>query len=593
MPRSVQLGFSMVLRGKQWAWRVCAAWLLGSTPALAQNLDTLSLAGDVYDDKGSFQLHSPWVGDADAWYLGVVASYADDPVVVELEDGTEQDVLQVHLATHVVAGYTVLGKVRFDVDAPLYPYVQLLDASSRGIGDLRLTATVPLWTHGPSGTGLALVPHVTAPTGTPGLFVSDEGFTGGISGAVGGSALGLGWNANLGVEYAPQAAIGDAAQGLNLNGGAGVHYRFNDLVLAGAEVDAIGTLAGGLGPYNKNPVEGHVYGTLQHRAGLRVTAAAGTGLVAGVGAPDWRVVLGLGWGAPGQPPDLDGDGVADVDDRCPDQPEDYDGFEDHDGCPEADNDDDGILDLEDACPNDPEDFDNWEDVDGCPEADNDFDGLVDDDDACPNDPGPVDTWGCPDRDGDTVIDPEDECPDDPGDPEMFGCPDRDGDLVPDFRDACPDEAADPRVDPRFSDGCPARVMVGLRQIHFDERIFFGFNLHSIRPESQDLLYEIGATILRYPELKRIEVGGHTDHIGSNSYNLALSWQRSRSVVAFMETRVGIPAGLLVPKGYGESEPLETNATEAGRGANRRVEFTILDQEEVELPVEPEPLAPTD
>ncbi len=575
----------MWLRGKQWAWGVCAAWLLSSAPAAAQNLDTLTLSGGVYDDKGTFQVHSPFVGDPDAWYIGVAASYADDPVVVELDDGTEQDVLQVHLASRFVGGYTVLGKVRFDVEAPLYPYVQLLDSSSRAVGDLRISATVPLWQHGPSGTGLAVVPHITAPTGTPDLFVSDSDFTGGAAAVAGGSVLGLGWGANLGAEYAPQGSVGDVAQGWNIYGGANVHYRFNELILAGAEVDAIATLAGGVGPYNKNPVEGHAYATLLHGSGLRVTAAAGTGLIAGVGAPDWRVVFGLAWGDPGAPPDLDGDGVADVDDQCPDQAEDLDGFEDWDGCPENDNDEDGILDPEDGCPNDPEDYDDFDDVDGCPDPDNDLDGLLDADDACPDDAGPLETWGCPDRDGDTVIDPEDECPDDPGDPELGGCPDRDGDLVPDFRDACPDEPADPRVDPRYSDGCPARVMVGLRQIHFDEKIFFGFNLYSIRPESQDLLFEIGETILRYPEIKTIEVAGHTDWIGSDSYNLRLSWRRAESVVDFLETRVGVPDGLLVPQGYGESRPIDTNETEAGRGANRRVEFTILEQEAVELPAE--------
>jgi outer membrane protein OmpA-like peptidoglycan-associated protein len=588
MIRAVHLGSGMMLRGKQWARRVCAAWLLSSAPAAAQSLDTLHLSGGAYDDQGTFQLASPFLGAPDGWYLGVTASYADDPVVVALDDGSEQDLLQVQLGTRVSGGYTVLGKVRFDVEAPLYPYVQLLDSSSRAIGDLRISATVPIYDHGPSGTGVALTPHVTAPTGTPGLYVSDDGFTGGLTGVVGGSVLGLGWAANLGLEYAPQGAVGDVAQGWNVNGGAGVHYRFNDLALAGAEVDAIGTLTGGLGPYNGNPVEGHVYGTLMHRSGLRVTAAAGTGIVAGVGAPDWRVVFGLAWGDPGTPPDLDGDGMADVDDRCPDQPEDLDGFEDWDGCPEADNDQDGILDPEDGCPTDPEDFDDFDDVDGCPDPDNDFDGLLDADDVCPDDAGPLETWGCPDRDGDTVIDPEDECPDDPGDPDLGGCPDRDGDQVPDFRDACPDQPADPRVDPRYSDGCPARVMVGLRQIHFHERIFFGFNRSNIRTESQDLLFVIGETILRYPEIKSIEVGGNTDWVGSDAYNLRLSWQRSRSVIDFLEDRVGVPQGILVPQGYGESRPIDSNETEAGRGANRRVEFTILEQEEVEVELDPVP-----
>lgn len=93
--------------------------------------------------------------------------------------------------------------------------------------------------------------------------------------------------------------------------------------------------------------------------------------------------------------DSDGDGLSDVDDRCPDAAEDRDGFEDDDGCPEPDNDGDGILDLNDRCPNNAEDRDGFEDEDGCPDPDNDKDGLLDTQDRCPNEPGPPSNGGCP------------------------------------------------------------------------------------------------------------------------------------------------------------------------------------------------------
>src|SRR5262249_37540989 len=60
-------------------------------------------------------------------------------------------------------------------------------------------------------------------------------------------------------------------------------------------------------------------------------------------------------------------GIPDVRDKCPDQAEDKDGFEDDDGCRDPDNDKDGIADVNDKCPNEPEDFDGFEDSDGCPE----------------------------------------------------------------------------------------------------------------------------------------------------------------------------------------------------------------------------------
>ncbi len=71
--------------------------------------------------------------------------------------------------------------------------------------------------------------------------------------------------------------------------------------------------------------------------------------------------------APGAGPDRDGDGTPDNLDRCPDEPEDKDGFEDTDGCPDPDNDKDGIRDVDDLCPNDAEDKDGVKDEDGCPE----------------------------------------------------------------------------------------------------------------------------------------------------------------------------------------------------------------------------------
>ncbi|HEY0193305.1 MAG TPA: DUF4398 domain-containing protein, partial [Kofleriaceae bacterium] len=75
------------------------------------------------------------------------------------------------------------------------------------------------------------------------------------------------------------------------------------------------------------------------------------------------------------PGDRDGDGILDNVDKCPSDPEDKDGFEDEDGCPDLDNDKDGIPDKADKCPNEPEDKDGFEDEDGCPDDDNDGDGI--------------------------------------------------------------------------------------------------------------------------------------------------------------------------------------------------------------------------
>jgi outer membrane protein OmpA-like peptidoglycan-associated protein len=99
--------------------------------------------------------------------------------------------------------------------------------------------------------------------------------------------------------------------------------------------------------------------------------------------------------------DRDGDGQLDAEDSCPGDPEDRDGFQDEDGCPDPDNDADGVLDADDLCPNDPEDRDGFQDGDGCPDLDDDQDRILDVDDKCPREPenynGKDDDDGCPDR----------------------------------------------------------------------------------------------------------------------------------------------------------------------------------------------------
>jgi len=129
----------------------------------------------------------------------------------------------------------------------------------------------------------------------------------------------------------------------------------------------------------------------------------------------------------------------------------------------GDRDGDGIADSRDLCPDEPEDFDGFEDTDGCPDPDNDKDGVLDVNDRCPNAPGPRGD-GCPrsvgtDRDHDGIPDAMDKCPDDPEDKDGFqdddGCPDPDNDMdgIPDVRDKCPNE---PETFNGYQDddGCP-------------------------------------------------------------------------------------------------------------------------------------------
>jgi hypothetical protein len=128
--------------------------------------------------------------------------------------------------------------------------------------------------------------------------------------------------------------------------------------------------------------------------------------------PDWVVRFRLGTDLVPIDRDRDDDRVGDVSDRCPTRPEDRDGHDDGDGCPDPDDDLDAVPDVRDACPRVAEDRDGFADEDGCPEADNDGDGIEDAVDLCPSSAedrdGISDEDGCPEPDPDEEGDGENE-----------------------------------------------------------------------------------------------------------------------------------------------------------------------------------------
>ena len=277
--------------------------------------------------------------------------------------------------------------------------------------------------------------------------------------------------------------------------------------------------------------------------------------------------------------DADRDGIPDEADVCVEQPEDEDGFEDEDGCPDTDNDKDGILDVNEAtdCLNEPEDLDDFEDEDGCPDPDNDEDGLLDEADACPIDFGPEATRGCPDADGDKVRDLDDECVNDAGTAAAFGCPDSDEDRVPDYRDDCPDEAVSARADATRSNGCPSAAFITEQGITILEKVYFSSGRDRILSKSYPVLDAVADVLTRQKGVKKVSIEGHTDSQGDDERNLSLSQRRAEAVVKYLVDK-GIAEDRLEAVGLGETQPVGDNETSEGREQNRRVEFKITEQE---------------
>ncbi|MES0872969.1 OmpA family protein [Sinimarinibacterium thermocellulolyticum] len=145
-----------------------------------------------------------------------------------------------------------------------------------------------------------------------------------------------------------------------------------------------------------------------------------------------------------------------------------------------------------------------------------------------------------------------------------GLMDSDGDGVIDEKDQCPDTPAGDRVD---GNGCSLDSVIELKGVTFE------FNKTRLRPDAVTILAWAVDILKKYPDMQ-VEIAGHTDSIGSDDYNQKLSEARAQAVKDFFVEQ-GIPESQMTVRGYGESEPRDTNDTAEGRERNRRVELRVL------------------
>jgi outer membrane protein OmpA-like peptidoglycan-associated protein len=260
---------------------------------------------------------------------------------------------------------------------------------------------------------------------------------------------------------------------------------------------------------------------------------------------------------------------------------------------ERDADQDGIPNRLDKCPYEPEDKDAYQDEDGCPDPDNDKDGVLDVNDKCPETPQGVvvDSTGCSkDTDGDGVFDGPDKCPGTPkgATVDALGCPlDGDHDGIFDGLDQCADTPAGAKVD---SVGCPI-VTSPTEQAMVDGGVIRLTDLHfasskaEVNPEDFASLDAVGEVLQRWP-MAQVEGGGHTDAQGADAKNQVLSEQRAQAVLEYLKTKfTDLNPERLTVKGYGETQPVADNATPEGRAQNRRVEFKVLNREEIQQEIQ--------
>jgi OOP family OmpA-OmpF porin len=257
--------------------------------------------------------------------------------------------------------------------------------------------------------------------------------------------------------------------------------------------------------------------------------------------------------------DTDKDGIYDKDDACPQVA----GLKQFNGCPDTDG--DGIVDGSDACP----EVAGLASLNGCPDAD--ADGITDANDACPQVAGLASLKGCPDADKDGVADKDDKCPSVAGPKENAGCPwaDTDKDGVADKDDECPEVAG-----LASNKGCPEVTAAVLESVSMEAKsIYFNTGKSTFRSEDVPVKIESISTLLKQYPTAKFSIEGHTDSDGSDAFNQKLSQERADVVKNALIER-GMKAENLTAVGYGESKPVASNKTAAGKAKNRRTEVVL-------------------
>jgi outer membrane protein OmpA-like peptidoglycan-associated protein len=446
-----------------------------SARARSNTLDIQQFAPAPGGDANFTQVMTASIPDGIVPSAGLFFNYAHRPLSFSNSATGEQiDLVGSQAQADVLASLSVTRFFQLGVGVP-FTVNQTTDAGSgltslkaQTLGDLRLVAKIGLISRD-RGPSLALAGVVTLPTGSP----EDLQGNGALTAA---PELLFDWRfsdrlqAGLNAGYrlkTPQTFL-NLEVGDEIVYGLGVKYALMPQRLA-LLAELTGRLPAGAFSGPTSPLELGIAARFSPAAGHAITLGGGPGLSNGYGTPVFRAYVGYTFTLiPSKTRDRDRDGVEDTLDRCPKEPEDLDGFEDEDGCPDADNDRDGVADAADRCPRDAEDRDGFEDGDGCPDADNDRDGIEDTADRCPSDPesknGVEDADGCPepDTDGDGLVDPADRCPKEPelknGIEDEDGCPepDADADGIIDAQDRCP-KKPETRNGFEDEDGCPDKA----------------------------------------------------------------------------------------------------------------------------------------
>ena len=534
-------------------------------------------------------------------------SYANDPLVytyTHIVDGERVALVSDLLQMDLLGGYT-LGRARLGAVVPLYlRAVGDVSGSETGLGDIGADLKLSL-IDGP--LGLALDGRVSLPTATVEAPLGGTG-TGWEASLVADRAMRrLLLAANVGTRGVPTADLENISWDDQFFFRTGAGYAITDAV--GASAELVGSFTyGEWANYAAAPIEVMAGSWLRPQRGdWLARAGLGTGLTAGIGAPRFRAVLSIGY-APRIGTDTDGDGVIDDFDDCPERPEDLDGHDDRDGCPDPTFVTFRFVDASTAAPLPDVSFtvaDQSGVAAGLPIFSGDHILTAE---ATGYEPTTT-TVTVPGGERYEVVTPLTAIV-----PGRLTVQVRDGEgdritgarwlldgveqgeietvartaLLPGtYRIAATaDGYLRASEEVTIQSDVSAAVALTLRttttrvtddRIDLGGKIFFETGRATIKDESHALLEDVAQIMREYPEIRKVRVEGHTDSRGREDANLVLSQARAAAVVQFLTDR-GVEPSRLNSIGFGESRPMAAGSSAAALAQNRRVDFFIEERD---------------
>jgi outer membrane protein OmpA-like peptidoglycan-associated protein len=576
------------------------------------------------------------------WFLGGMVEYANAPLVrYETNAAGEtfsNPILDHVVALHVSGGVTFHERFRLDLTFPVFLASFDGNQEYQGVdmGEIRLSGLVSILApdDDEQGLGLGVVGHMDLPTGATREFLGDRTVSGG--GSVVGTYGVKGFTASLaaGLTFRPSIGFGNLMGPDTFSGGLGVGYLVHETTSVNLEAKVDASFKKSTPAGVESPVE--MLAVVRHRRpnGGHLVVGGSAGLVRAAGAARFRLFVGGGFGKIQVPPpkDMDMDGLVDEIDVCPEDPETVNGWKDEDGCPDelatldmqafyqgevlrgsemeltlgdselsekmisrdAPRRKDGLEPLQSVearatfgsclagdAAMELEEGVNTLDIRLRPRRSGRVMYEITDLDGAPV-PGAVATWktteeGCAEPTGYQLgADGTFEHPMGVGTHTVFV-------DAPGFRihreEVTLDTGDTHLVKVQMQS---TRVKVDRTAITILEKVYFETAKATIKPESFSLLDEV-ATVILATKLGRVRIEGHTDSVGNAEYNMDLSQRRADAVRSYLISK-GLSGDDLIAVGYGEGQPVVSNASAAGRAQNRRVVFTLLDQVDQQIEI---------